>query len=49
MSAAPRRRKSITGNYRPEHVFALRHALELYDVHQAKIAEGDAEVESSAR
>ena len=34
-------RDALTGNYRPEHVFALRHALELYDVHQAKIAECD--------
>jgi transposase len=39
-------REALTGNYRPEHVFALRHALELYDVHQAKIAECDAEIET---
>ena len=26
-------RAALTGNYRPEHVFALRQALELYDVH----------------
>jgi len=31
--------------YRAEHIFALRHALELYDVHQTKIAECDAEIE----
>jgi transposase len=37
-------RAALTGNYRPEHVFALRHALELYDVHQAKIAECDTEI-----
>ena len=37
-------REALTGNYRPEHVFALRHALELYDVHQAKIAECDTEI-----
>jgi transposase len=42
-------REALTGNYRPEHVFALRHALELYDVRQAKIAECDAEVEAVLR
>src|SRR3989442_6148866 len=36
---------ALTGNYRAEHVFALRHALELWDFHQAKIAECDAEIE----
>ena len=40
---------ALTGNYRPEHVFALRHALELYDVHQAKIAECDTEIETVLR
>jgi transposase len=39
-------REALTGTYRPEHLFALRHALELYDVHQAKIAECDKEVEA---
>src|SRR5262245_15433623 len=38
-------RAALTGNYRREHVFALRQALELYDVHQAKIAECDTEIE----
>lgn len=42
-------RAALTGNYRPEHVFALRHALELYDIHQAKIAECDAEIETVLR
>jgi transposase len=42
-------REALTGNYRPEHVFALRHALELYDVHQAKVAECDIEVEAVLR
>jgi transposase len=37
-------REALTGNYRPEHVFALRHALELYDVYQAKMAECDAAI-----
>jgi transposase len=39
-------REALTGNYRPEHVFALRHALELYDFHQVKIAECDVEIET---
>jgi transposase len=42
-------RDALTGNYRPEHVFALRHALELYDVHQAKILECDREIEDVLR
>jgi transposase len=42
-------RAALTGNYRPEHVFALRQALELYDVHQAKIAECDTEIEAALR
>lgn len=42
-------RAALTGNYRVEHVFALRQALELYDVHQAKIAECDAEIEMVLR
>ena len=42
-------RAALTGNYRPEHVFALRQALELYDVHQAKIAECDTELETVLR
>lgn len=39
-------REALTGNYRPEHVFALRHTLDLYDVHHAKIAECDVEIEA---
>jgi transposase len=42
-------RAALTGHYRPEHVFALRHAVELYDVHQAKIAECDTEIEALLR
>lgn len=42
-------REALTGNYRPEHVFALRHALELYDFHQAEIAECDTEIEAVLR
>jgi transposase len=40
---------ALTGNYRPEHLFALRQALELYDFHQAKIAECDVEIEAVMR
>jgi hypothetical protein len=42
-------RAALVGNYRPEHVFALRQALELYDFLQTKIAECDAEIESTLR
>jgi transposase len=42
-------RAALTGNYRPEHIFILRQALELYDVHQAKIAECDTEIETVLR
>ena len=42
-------REALTGNYRPEHVFALRHALEVYDFFQAKVAECDVEIESVLR
>lgn len=35
---------ALTGNYRAEHLFALRHALELYDVFQSKIGECDTEL-----
>lgn len=37
---------SLTGHYRPEHVFALSQALELYDFHQDKIRCCDVEVEA---
>lgn len=39
-------RDALTGNYRPEHVFALRHALEIYDFLHGKIAECDAQIAS---
>jgi transposase len=42
-------RDALTGNYRSEHLFALRQAVELYDIHQAKIAECDVEIESVLR
>lgn len=38
---------ALTGHYRSEHVFALRQALELYDVYQAKIEECDRELEKA--
>ena len=37
--------KALTGNYRPEHVFALKQALALYDFYTAPLAECDAEIE----
>jgi hypothetical protein len=40
---------ALSGNYRSEHVFALHQALELYDFHQVKIAECDAEIEAVLR
>jgi transposase len=37
--------RALTGNYRTEHVFALRQAVELYDFYTQQIAACDAEVE----
>jgi len=39
-------REALTGNYRAEHILALRHALELYDFLQVKVAECDVEIET---
>lgn len=36
---------ALSGNYRPEHVFALQQALELYDAYQDKIRSCDARIE----
>ena len=36
--------KALDGDYRAEHLFALKQALELYDYYQQKIAECDAEI-----
>ncbi len=36
---------ALSGNWRDEHIFALSHALELYDIYQTKIEECDARVE----
>lgn len=37
--------KSLTGHYRPEHLFALQQALELYDIYKDKITICDREIE----
>ncbi len=38
-------RQALVGNYQPEHLFALKQALELYDFYRTKVAECDVEVE----
>jgi len=38
--------KALTGNYREEHVFALKQAVELHDTFQNKIAECDSQVQT---
>lgn len=38
-------RKALTGNYRDEHLFVLRQAVELYDTYQDKIRDCDKELE----
>ncbi len=38
--------ESLVGNYRQEHLFALKQAVELFEVYQQKIAECEAEMES---
>ena len=42
-------REALTGNYRPEHVFVLKQALELWDVYQAKIAECNVAIEAALK
>jgi transposase len=37
--------KALTGNYRPEHVFALKQALALYDFYTTQVGECDTEIE----
>lgn len=37
--------KALTGEYRQEHLFTLKQALEIYDVYQDKIAECDCQTE----
>jgi transposase len=36
--------RSLKGNYRPEHLFSLRQAVELYEVYQTKIADCDRQI-----
>lgn len=42
-------REALIGNYRPEHLFALRHALEIYDFLQTKVRDCDTEIEGVMR
>ena len=37
--------KALTGNYRPEHIFALRQAVELYDFYNRQLGECHTQVE----
>jgi len=37
--------KALTGNYRPEHLFALKQALALYDAYSEQLRECDTEIE----
>lgn len=38
--------KSLTGNYREEHIFSLTQALELFDIYQGKISSCDEKIEN---
>lgn len=38
--------KSLQGHYREEHLFALKQAVELYDIYQDKLIECDKEIEA---
>lgn len=38
--------KSLEGNYRPEHLFSLKQAVETFEFYQAQIAKCDEEIES---
>ena len=38
--------KSLEGNYRPEHLFSLKQAVETFEFYQAQIANCDQEIES---
>jgi hypothetical protein len=40
---------ALEGNYRAEHVFALRQAVELYDFYQVKLRECDAQIEAQLK
>lgn len=43
--SAPEMARALTGNYRPEHLFALQQALALYDFYTAQLVACDAEIE----
>ena len=38
--------KSLQGNYRQEHLFALKQAVELYDIYHEKIQACDEEIDT---
>src|SRR5438094_5320230 len=40
-------RAALVGNYQPEHLFALKQALALYDFYQERVGECDAEIEQT--
>jgi len=40
-------RKSLVGNYQPEHVFALAQALKLFDSYQERVADCDTQIEQA--
>lgn len=40
---------SLVGNYRPEHLFSLKQALDLYDFYTHKIADCDRQIEEEAK
>jgi len=42
-------RDALVGNYRPDHVFTLRQAIELYEFYHAKLSECDVEIERTLR
>ena len=39
--------KSLIGNYKDEHIFALKQAVELYDIYSQKISDCDIEIEKT--
>jgi transposase len=41
--------KALAGNYRPEHLFVLQQALELYEVYQERIRSCDRKIEGTLR
>ncbi|UUZ75024.1 IS110 family transposase [Polaromonas sp. P1(28)-13] len=46
-SSAQTIQSSLVGNYQPEHLFALRQALALYDFYQVQVAECDLQIEEA--